>query len=54
MAVHKPRGVVCTASDKDRAPNIVDMIHYPVRVYYVGRLDKDSEGLVLMTMRGIW
>ncbi len=52
MAVHKPRGVVCTASDKDRAPNIVDMIHYPVRVYYVGRLDKDSEGLVLMTNEG--
>lgn len=52
LAVHKPRGVVCTASDKDRAPNIVDMIHYPVRVYYVGRLDKDSEGLVLMTNEG--
>ena len=52
LAVHKPRGVVCTTSDKDRAPNIVDMIHYPLRVYYVGRLDKESEGLVLMTNQG--
>lgn len=52
LAVNKPRGVVCTASDKDRAPNIVEMIHYPSRVYYVGRLDKDSEGLVLMTNQG--
>lgn len=52
LAVNKPRGVVCTASDKDRAPNIVEMIHYPSRVYYTGRLDKDSEGLVLMTNQG--
>ncbi len=52
LAVNKPKGVVCTASDKDRAPNIVDMIQYPARVYYVGRLDKDSEGLVLMTNQG--
>lgn len=52
LAVNKPRGVVCTASDKDRAPNIVDMIRYPLRVYYVGRLDKESEGLVLMTNQG--
>lgn len=52
LAVNKPKGVVCTASDKDKAPNIVDMIQYPVRVYYVGRLDKDSEGLVLMTNQG--
>ena len=36
LAVNKPKGVVCTASDKDKAPNIVDMIQYPVRVYYGG------------------
>lgn len=52
LAVHKPRGIVCTASHKDRAPNIVDMVHYPVRIYPVGRLDKDSEGLILMTNQG--
>ena len=52
LAVHKPVGIVCTASDKDRAPNIVDMVSYPRRVYPVGRLDKDSEGLILMTDDG--
>lgn len=52
LVVHKPRGIVCTASDKDRAPNVVDMIRYPTRIYPVGRLDKDSEGLLLMTNQG--
>ena len=52
LAVHKPRGIVCTTSHKDRAPNIVDMVDYPVRIYPVGRLDKDSEGLILMTNQG--
>lgn len=52
LAVNKPRGIVCTTSDKDRAPNVVDLIHYPARVYPVGRLDKDSEGLLLMTNQG--
>lgn len=52
LAVNKPRGIVCTTSDKDRAPNVVDLIQYPVRVYPVGRLDKDSEGLLLMTNQG--
>ncbi len=52
LAVNKPVGVVCTASDRDRAPNIVDMVNYPERVYPVGRLDKSSEGLLLMTNDG--
>ncbi|MGL5434261.1 MAG: pseudouridine synthase [Lachnospiraceae bacterium] len=52
LAVNKPRGVVCTTSDKDRAPNIVEMLRYPGRIYPVGRLDKDSEGLLLMTNQG--
>ena len=52
LAVNKPRGVVCTTSDKDRAMNVVELIHYPARVYPVGRLDKDSEGLLLMTNQG--
>ncbi|MDO4788094.1 MAG: pseudouridine synthase [Johnsonella sp.] len=52
LAVNKPRGIVCTSSDKDRAPNIVEMLSCPSRVYPVGRLDKDSEGLIFMTNQG--
>jgi len=52
LALNKPRGVVCTTSDKDRALNVVELIKYPVRVYPVGRLDKDSEGLLLLTNQG--
>jgi len=52
LIVNKPRGIVCTTSDKDRAPNVLDLIQYPTRVYPVGRLDKDSEGLLLMTNQG--
>ncbi len=52
LMVNKPRGVVCTTSDKDRAMNIVELVKYPERVYPIGRLDKDSEGLILMTNQG--
>lgn len=52
LVVNKPRGIVCTTSDKDRAMNIVEMVGYPQRVYPVGRLDKESEGLLLMTNEG--
>lgn len=52
LAVNKPRGIVCTTSDKDRAENIVEFLRYPERIYPVGRLDKDSEGLLLMTNQG--
>lgn len=52
LMVNKPRGVVCTTSDKDRAQNIVEFVGYPERVYPVGRLDKDSEGLILLTNQG--
>ncbi|MGX8715694.1 MAG: pseudouridine synthase [Lachnospiraceae bacterium] len=51
LAVNKPAGIVCTTSDKDK-DNIVDFLHYPVRVYPIGRLDKASEGLILMTNQG--
>ena len=51
-AVHKPRGVVCTRSAQDESPIITDLVpHYPA-VYPVGRLDKDSEGLILLTNDG--
>lgn len=52
LVVNKPRGIVCTTSDKDRAPNIVDWMEYPTRIFPAGRLDKDSEGLLLMTNQG--
>lgn len=52
LMVNKPRGIVCTTSDKDLAMNIVEFLDYPSRIYPVGRLDKDSEGLLLMTNRG--
>lgn len=51
LAFHKPVGIECTA-EKRVKNNIVDYIHYPVRIYPVGRLDKDSEGLILMTNNG--
>ncbi len=52
LVVNKPRGIVCTTSDKDRAENIIEFLKYPQRVYPVGRLDKDSEGLLLLTNQG--
>lgn len=52
LAVNKPAGVVCTTTDRFKEENIVDFVHYPKRIYPVGRLDKNSEGLILMTNRG--
>ena len=52
IAVNKPVGIVCTTSTKDRAKNIVEMVGFPQRIYPIGRLDKDSRGLILMTNQG--
>jgi 23S rRNA pseudouridine2604 synthase len=51
LAFNKPVGIVCTTQKKEKN-NIVDYIHYPQRIYPVGRLDKDSQGLILMTNNG--
>ena len=51
LAVNKPRGIVCTEERKER-DSIVRFLNYPVRVTYIGRLDKDSHGLLLMTNNG--
>ena len=51
LAFYKPAGIVCTA-DKNEDNNIMDYIDYPVRVTYCGRLDKDSEGLLLLSNDG--
>mgnify|MGYP000858651261 FL=1 len=52
LAFYKPTGIVCTTTANQGDNNIVDYIGYPKRIYPVGRLDKDSEGLILMTNNG--
>ena len=52
IAFNKPEGVVCTTSDNDGAMNVVDYIGMKERIYPVGRLDKDSSGLLLLTNQG--
>ncbi|MDQ6670347.1 MAG: rRNA pseudouridine synthase [Chloroflexota bacterium] len=52
VALNKPLGVVSTASDPERRPTVVEMVDAAVRLYPVGRLDIDSEGLVLLTDDG--
>ena len=51
IILNKPRGIVCTA-DPLEPMNVVDYIAYPIRIFPVGRLDKDSEGLLLLTSDG--
>lgn len=51
IALHKPAGIVCTAEKREKN-NVIDYLNYPKRIYPVGRLDKDSEGLLLLTNNG--
>lgn len=51
LAVNKPAGIVCTEDMREKK-NIIRFLDYPVRITYAGRLDKDSEGLLLMTNDG--
>ena len=52
LAFYKPLGVTCTERDPHADKIISDLVKYPVRVTYEGRLDKDSEGLLLLTNDG--
>jgi len=52
VAFYKPRGVTCTQKDKYAKVTIEDVFRYPIRLNYAGRLDKDSEGLLIMTNDG--
>ena len=52
IAFNKPVGIVCTTTDKQGKNNIVDFIGYKERIYPVGRLDKESDGLILLTNDG--
>ncbi len=51
LALNKPVGIECT-TDRDVPGNIVDFVGYPERIFPIGRLDKDSEGLILLTNDG--
>ena len=50
LAVNKPAGIVCTEDVREKK-NIIRYLKYPVRVTYAGRLDKDSEGLLISKMK---
>lgn len=51
IILHKPRGITCT-TEQHIEGNIIDYINYPQRIFPVGRLDKDSTGLILLTSNG--
>jgi len=51
IALNKPVGITCT-TDQTVDGNIVDFVDHPQRIFPIGRLDKDSEGLILMTSNG--
>lgn len=52
IALNKPRGIVCTTDQRVEKDNIIDFVGYPERIFPIGRLDKLSEGLILMTSDG--
>ena len=52
IALNKPRGIVCTTDRSVEKDNIVDFVGHPQRIFPIGRLDKPSEGLILMTSDG--
>lgn len=51
LALNKPRGITCT-TERHIEGNIIDFVNYPERIFPIGRLDKDSEGLILLTNDG--
>lgn len=52
IAFNKPVGIVCTTDTKREPDNIIDFLNYPKRIFPIGRLDKPSEGLILLTNDG--
>ncbi|MCI7790123.1 MAG: pseudouridine synthase [Lachnospiraceae bacterium] len=52
LAYYKPIGVTCTEKDAHADKTIIQALNFPVRLTYAGRLDKDSEGLIIMTNDG--
>ncbi|WP_026232005.1 23S rRNA pseudouridine(2604) synthase RluF [Neolewinella persica] len=51
LALHKPPGITCTTDQRDKT-NIIDFVNYPERIFPIGRLDKPSTGLILLTNDG--
>ena len=51
IALNKPRGITCT-TERHVKGNIIDFVNHPERIFPIGRLDKDSEGLILLTNNG--
>lgn len=51
IALNKPVGITCT-TERDVLGNIIDLVAHPARIFPIGRLDKDSEGLILLTNNG--
>jgi len=52
LVFNKPKGIVCTTDTLREKNNIIDYINYPERIFPIGRLDKDSQGLILLTSDG--
>lgn len=52
LAVNKPVGVVCTTDERWGDVTVENMLNYPKRIFSIGRLDKNSQGLLLMTNNG--
>ncbi len=52
LAFNKPIGIVCTTDRRVESDNIIDFIKYPKRIFPIGRLDKQSEGLIFLTNDG--
>lgn len=51
IALNKPVGITCT-TERHIVGNIIDFVNYPERIFPIGRLDKDSDGLILLTSNG--
>ncbi|EON78682.1 Ribosomal large subunit pseudouridine synthase F [Lunatimonas lonarensis] len=52
LALNKPVGIVCTTDTANEKKNIIDFVGHPRRIFHIGRLDKPSEGLILLTSDG--